>query len=126
MVGADQDRDVARHVATLVRRDADFSGASANCNTSGVPSNVPRYLRLRAQAKIDAIGFDMRLRLKALMRPWSGVCRHTTGLFALIFASTVTLSWAGCPRRPHLTPRQSAARSAFSVALGRIPADVLA
>jgi isocitrate dehydrogenase len=32
----------------------------------------------------------------------------------------------GCPGRVHLTPRQSAASAAFSVALGRIAADTLA
>src|SRR5262249_46896489 len=35
-----------------------FSSVSANFTTSGVPSNSPRYLRPRVQAKIDAIGFD--------------------------------------------------------------------
>ena len=33
-----------------------FSSVSANFTTSGVPSNLPRYLRPRVQAKIDAIG----------------------------------------------------------------------
>ncbi len=41
-------------------------------------------------------------------------------------ASTVIWSSVGCPGRLHLTPRQRAASAAFSVALGRIAADVLA
>jgi len=39
-------------------------------------------------------------------------------------ASTVIWSSVGCPGRLHLTPRQRAASAAFSVALGRIAADV--
>ena len=59
-----------------------------------------------------------------MIRVISSPSISTTGFFTLIFAILRShLLRAGIARR---TPRQSAASAAFSVALGRIAADVLA
>jgi hypothetical protein len=73
----------------------------------------------------------MRFRLNSGARASSGVtpARLTPTPFFLIASAalTVILSSVGCPgRRLHLRLRQRAASAAFSVALGRIAADVLA
>ena len=53
--------------------------------------------------------------------------RHRASCRAPKFdARSASASRPGCPGRFRLTPRQRAASAAFNVALGRIPADVLA
>jgi len=70
------------------------------------------------------------VRLNSVIRPWSGVMpAHLTPTpycTIALAASTVTGASVGCRGQLHRTPRQRAASAAFSVALGRIAADVLA
>ena len=69
----------------------------------------------------------IRVRLNSVILPWSGaMSAHLTPTpYCRIAWAASTVTWSSLGWL-HLTPRQRAARAAFSVALGRIAADVLA